>query len=133
VIVGVMRVVRNAGGAGSDDGSGSVLVLALGAALVVAMVGVASAGQVVAARHAAEAAADMSALAAASTVVLAGPGAACARATVVATAQATQLDECVVAPDLTVRVVVVKSLPGALANLGLGPVQGRARAGPAEG
>lgn len=115
--------------AGRDDGSGSVVVLALGAVLVLAMVGVASAAQVVIARHSAEASADLSALAAASTVVLGGPGAACARAARVAAAQETRLDECAVADDLTVRVVVVRSLPGALA--GLGPVQGRARAGPA--
>ncbi len=124
------RVARraNSSGTGRDHGSGSVIVLSIGAVLVLAMVGVASAGQVVTTRHSAEAAADLAALAAASTVVLEGPGAACARAAVVATAQATRLEECVVGSDLTVRVVVVRSLPGALAELG--PVHGRARAGP---
>lgn len=113
----------------SDDGSGSVVVLALGAVLVLAMAGVASACQVVTARHRAEAAADLSALAAASTAVLGGSGPACARAAQVAKAHATRLDECAVGPALTVRVVVVTSLPGVLADVG--PVQGRARAGPA--
>lgn len=122
------RPARSARGA-RDQGSGSVVMLALGTVLMLATVGVGSAGQVVAARHRAESAADLSALAAASTALLGGSGAACERAAQVAAAHRAQLVECTVDPDLTTRVVVVEELPEPLAVLG--PVLGRARAGPA--
>ncbi len=115
-----------------DTGSGSVLVLGVGALLVVATVAVGAAGQVVAARHRAEASADLAALAAASMALTEGPAAACRQAARVVAAQTGTLDACRVDGDGSVSVVVRASVlrsAGALAPL-LGPVTGRARAGP---
>lgn len=110
-----------------DGGSASIVLLAVGAVVVLGMTAVAAGGQVVSSRHRAEGAADLAALAAASTVQRQTDAAACATARDIAHQNGALLEECAVASDLTVQVVVSRVLTGALSDLG--PVRGRARAG----
>ncbi len=116
-----------------DRGAGSVLVLVVSAVLVVGTVGVGVVGQVVAARHRVEAAADEAALAAAGAVRVHGPAAACGQAARVAGVQGATLGGCHVDEDGSVKVVVTSRLPDSVGLVGaaVGTVTGRARAGPA--
>ncbi|GAB7191613.1 hypothetical protein NUM3379_23210 [Kineococcus sp. NUM-3379] len=101
-----------------------VLVVVLLAGTVAAL------GSAAAARHRAEAAADLAALAAADVVLgrAADAGGACGRAGRVATAHGALLTSCAVAPDGSVT-VEVRCTPGGAPAL-LGPASASARAGP---
>jgi secretion/DNA translocation related TadE-like protein len=124
-----LRTNQPVSGAAGDQGSGTVLAAALlvvVAALASLVVGV---GQVVLARHQAEAAADLAALAGAA--VLLDPFAdadPCARAARVAGANLAELTECRGDVDGSLTVAVAVQLPGVLAHAG--PATSTARAGP---
>lgn len=117
----------------ADDGTGSVLVVALVAVLGVGALGVATVGQAVLARHRAGTAADLAALAAASTAWPAAGSGPCAddvlaAARQVATANRGALVGCR-ADGGDVEVVVTVPVPGWAASTG--PARAAARAGPA--
>ncbi len=124
---------------GGDDGSGSVLVLALVAVLAVGALSTAALGRAAAARHVAASAADLAAIAAAGAAWPAGPGpctgAVRERATSVASANGARLTACTLvagpsAVDGADAVVEVEvAVPGLLG--GTGPARATARAGPA--
>jgi secretion/DNA translocation related TadE-like protein len=85
----------------------------------------------IAARHRAEAAADLAALAAAGRLLL-DPGEACAEAAAIASAQGATLHSCEIRTDALEDSVVVEvsvPSPGDLVP-GLPPARARARAGP---
>jgi len=96
------------------------------AALLTLTVGAVAVGSAVIARHRAQAASDMAALAAA-TVMPAGSGAACEKASTVARAMGTAATDCSVDG---LDVVVTVDAPVALAMFGSGPARAVARAGP---
>ena len=107
-----------------DEGSGSVWMLGIGAALLVLLVAVATAGGVVVARHRAETAADLGALAGAARAVD-GTQAACATADRIVTANGGSLVSCrVEALDL----IITAEVRG---PRGWGTARASARAGPA--
>lgn len=83
-------------------------------------------GSAVIARHRAQAAADLAALAAANQIA-AGPGSACARATVVARSMDTTVTDCAV--DGLEVIVHVEAAVG-LGEWRLGPARAAARGGP---
>lgn len=113
---------------GPDRGSGTVLTVALVAVGCLLGMLVSLFGQAVAARHRAQAAADLAALAAAS----AWPVADCTRAAGTASANGAGLDSCLPGSDGSVAVRVVVALPAPLAAFG--PARAVARAGqPAAG
>ncbi len=85
-------------------------------------------GAAVAARHRAQAAADLVALAAAGRLGE-GAGVACARAAEVAQAAGATIARCAVEH---LDVVVVVNVPVALGRFALGPARASARAGPAD-
>lgn len=117
-------------GSPRDDGSATVLVVALLAfAALLGGVG-ACVGQAVVARHRAEAAADLGALAGAQAL-LTGEAPACARARDVVSANAARLRACTVHADNSVTVTVTVDLRGVLTAAGA--AHGTARAGPAPG
>ncbi len=97
------------------------------AAVLVVSVGAVHIGSAVVARHRAQAAADLAALAAA-TLMPAGPGAACERASAVARAMRTTVTAC---DAESLDVVVTVDAPVALPVWGAGPARAVARAGPA--
>lgn len=111
-----------------DRGSGSVLVLALVAAVLLLASGAAGVAQVAVAASRAAAAADASALAAASSAT-AGE-APCPRAGSVAESAGAHLSGCAASAGGVVDVEVTVTPRGALA-LVVGVVSARARAGPA--
>ena len=120
------RTCRSAGARPDDTGSGSVLLLALTAVVVLLAGMLVALGTVATTRHRALAAADAAALTAASRVVLGQP-AACAAARAVTEAAGGVLTGCHL--DGPVAEVWVAVHPdGPLA--GYGPARGRARAGP---
>ena len=109
-----------------DQGSGTVWTVTLMALVWLAAVVAMTVGGVRAARHRADAAADLAALAAAAHAVN-GPEYACAAATAIAHEARARLIGCVARGDIAdVRVAVTARLPG----LGLVRVTARARAGP---
>jgi secretion/DNA translocation related TadE-like protein len=111
-----------------DAGSGVVLVLAVIAVTIWTALLVAALGNVIVARHRAEAAADLSALAAAS----AGPPPDCARAAAIAATSGARLLGCRSLPDGSVEVEVICALPAWIAAWAAGAITrpvGRARAG----
>lgn len=111
-----------------DTGSASIWTLAV--SVVVLMVGCAAMELTgaVAARHQAEAAADLAALAAASTMRDGGNG--CAAAARVAVANHAWESACSVADDASVSVTVVVVLPSALMRWArVGVVEATSRAG----
>lgn len=116
------------GGLGPERGSGTVLVIAAIAVLVL----VGSAGLTLAAAtvtsHRAAAAGDASALSAAMTRQGGGDG--CEVARRIAARNSAELAQCREDPDESVTVNVTVPLTGALA--GFGAVHARARAGPVE-
>lgn len=120
------RPCRSPGVRPGDSGSGSVLLLALTAVVVLLAGTLVAVGTVATTRHRALAAADGAALAAASRAVL-GRSAACAAAGSVVTAAGGVLTGCRL--DGPVAEVWVAVRPaGPLA--GYGPARARARAGP---
>ncbi|WP_432572059.1 Rv3654c family TadE-like protein [Kineococcus sp. SYSU DK005] len=125
------------GRAGREDGSGSVVLLGVVAVALALAVAVAGLGGAVAARHRAQAAADLAALAAADAVLgragsgRAGAAEACARAARVLRANGAQ-GGCAVAADGTVRVDARVRAGGPFAALLAGvPARAAARAGAA--
>lgn len=114
---------RGADGRPPDAGAGTVLVLAVCAALIVVGAGLGVLGEAVVARHRAEAAADLAALAAADVLVGRALGDPCGRATRTAALNGARLRACAVSGG-TVEVV-------AEVRVTLGPARARARAGPA--
>ncbi|WP_369816649.1 Rv3654c family TadE-like protein [Mycobacterium sp. E740] len=112
----------------ADDGSASVLAAAMVAVVLMICVGVGCLGVAVAARHRAQAAADLGALAAAHRLA-SGADAACAAAAVVAAQMRTAIVRCDVA-DLDV--VVAVDVPVTIGRFGLGPARAQARAGPGD-
>jgi secretion/DNA translocation related TadE-like protein len=109
-----------------DRGSGTVLALALSLLIGLGATAGVARGLAVAARHRANAAADLAALAGAAAA-LDGPGGACTEAGRVARANGGRLDRCVVTGEV-VEVRVARAL--ALGRLGQWTAVGRARAGP---
>jgi secretion/DNA translocation related TadE-like protein len=104
-----------------------VLAATMIAALLAVTVGAVYLGAAVAARHRAQAAADLGALAAAGQLA-AGHTAACTRAAAVATAMGAVLARCE-AVDLDVVVAVEVTIP--IGRFAVGPARAVARAGPA--
>ncbi|MFI2607380.1 Rv3654c family TadE-like protein [Kitasatospora sp. NPDC018619] len=118
-----------AGGRGPDAGSATVWLLALVVPGTVVFAGTLVVGSVVAARHRAEAAADLAALAAADRLLLDADGG-CARAAVIAAAQGAGLVSCAVdRPADAVEVVAEVAVRGLPPRLSVGPARARARAG----
>lgn len=96
-------------------------------AVLIAVTGALSqVGSAVIARHRAQAAADLAALAAANQIA-AGPGSACARATVVARSMDTTVTDCAV--DGLEVIIHVEAAVG-LGEWRLGPARAAARGGP---
>lgn len=114
-----------------DRGSGTVLVLAVCAVLVVGITSTGLLAGAALARHHAQASADLAALAAADVLLGRRTGDACAVAARVASANGGRLAECRVLQDGTVRVSVRVQPRGPAAALGSARVE--ARAGPAPG
>ncbi|MBV6696976.1 Rv3654c family TadE-like protein [Kitasatospora aureofaciens] len=117
-------------GRGPDAGSATVWLLAfamLGCSVFASTMAV---GAVVAARHRAEAAADLAALAAADRLLL-DPDGGCGWAAGIAGAQGAGLAFCAVDPDEdAVEVVAEVPVGGLPVRLPVGPARARARAGP---
>jgi len=113
----------------ADRGSAGVWVLALSGVLLLAGAASVLAGLAIISRHEAGTAADLAALAAASQV-LSGSEVACARAAVIAEANAAALESCTIAADGVVDVTV--SVTVELGSLGIGVARAMARAGVAE-
>ncbi|MGX7676766.1 Rv3654c family TadE-like protein [Plantactinospora sp. DSM 117369] len=118
-------------GGGSDRGSATLWLLAMGLVLVVFSLGAAAIGAARVARHQARVAADLGALAGA-VYALDGPDRACARAAVIAAANSARITDCTLDGfDLQVTAeVTVEPLPGmtraARATARAGPVRGEA-------
>ncbi|MGI5147037.1 Rv3654c family TadE-like protein [Plantactinospora sp. CA-294935] len=116
-------------GGGSDRGSATVWLLAVGLVLVVFSLGAAAIGVARVARHQARVAADLGALAGAA-YALDGPDRACARAAAIAAANSARITGCTLDGfDLQVTAeVTVEPLPGmtrvARATARAGPVRG---------
>ena len=117
--------------AAADRGSGTVLVVAICALLVVGITSTGLLAGAALARHRAQASADLAALAAADVVLGRRAGDPCALAARVASANGGLLAGCRILPDGTVRVSVRVQPAGAAAALGSAQVE--ARAGPAPG
>ena len=118
--------VGRAPGRAAERGAGTVLALGLGLLIVAACGGVGLLGQALAASSRAASAADLAALAAADAERGLRPGQTCAVAGEAADLNAAQVVSCAIEiPGNIVRVVVHVD-GGPL----LGPVPGRARAGP---
>ena len=118
-------------GTDSETGSASIWLVALLMLAGCALLAVLGLGAAVAARHRAEAAADLAALAAADRM-LADPAGACDEAARVAAAQQARLTSCVLRSDAAldaVEVSVESPVSGRL-FAALPPAHGRARAGP---
>jgi secretion/DNA translocation related TadE-like protein len=111
--------------ADGEEGFATIVAVGLGLVVMVITAAVAAAGTVVAARHRAEAVADMAALAAAQHAV-AGQDAACAAARALTDAEHVALLQCRL-EGLDAFVTTAMAPPGRLALLGL--VHGQARAG----
>jgi secretion/DNA translocation related TadE-like protein len=112
-------------GASSEEGFATVVAAGLALVLMVVAAAVAAAGSVVAARHRAEAVADLAALAAAQHA-LAGHDAACAAARELTEEEHVVLLTCRL-DGADALVTTAMAAPGRLAVLGL--VHGEARAG----
>jgi secretion/DNA translocation related TadE-like protein len=110
-----------------EQGSATLLVLALSTVVVLIGAVLASLGAVAVARHRAASVADLAALAAASRV-LDGPGPACDAARSVAASSGGTLTECRLAGAIAEVTAQVRP-PGRLGHLG--SATARARAGPA--
>jgi secretion/DNA translocation related TadE-like protein len=110
-----------------DEGSGTVLALALVAVLTSLVLACAGLGAAVVARHRADSAADLGALAAADRSLGRSPGDPCTAAARVVRAGGAQLTACRVASDASVSVSVQVPLPRPWSRLGV--AQARARAG----
>jgi secretion/DNA translocation related TadE-like protein len=111
--------------ADGDEGFATIVAVGLALVVIVLTAAVAAAGTVVAARHRAEAVADMAALAAAQHAV-AGQAAACAAARALTDEEHVLLLKCRL-DGLDALVTTGMAAPGRLAALGL--VHGEARAG----
>nr|WP_040521865.1 Rv3654c family TadE-like protein [Gordonia araii] len=114
---------------GDEDGSATVVGVAVVACLVAVTIALAHVGTAVLARHRAASAADLSALAAAS-VLLGGSADPCATATRIVRAQGysqMRIDSCVIDGE---DVVVEVALPVGLGRFGVRTARARARAGP---
>ncbi|WP_443029658.1 Rv3654c family TadE-like protein [Spirillospora sp. NBC_01491] len=117
-----------AGREGSDRGAGSIWVLAFGAVVWSAATAAMAVGGVRAARHRADAAADLAALAAA-RYAADGGAAACRKASVIATGSGGRVSACGVCGMVAeVSVAVLLEAPFGIGGL---RVVSRARAGPA--
>ncbi|WP_432521744.1 Rv3654c family TadE-like protein [Kineococcus sp. SYSU DK006] len=112
-----------------DRGSGSVLVLAVCAALLGVGLGVLGLSSAVLARHRAESAADLAALAGADVLAGRASGAPCERAAAVLLAHGARVVGCAVGGDGSVAVSAAVLPVGPLAALG--EAVARARAGQA--
>lgn len=114
-----------------DRGSATVWLLGLTLLITLAATAALGIAGAVAARHRAEAAADLAALAAAGRLLL-DPGDACAHAASVASAQGAKLRSCAIQVDASEDSVEVEVSVPAPVDLvpGLPPAVGRARAGP---
>jgi secretion/DNA translocation related TadE-like protein len=108
-----------------EEGFATIVAVGLALVIMVVAAAVGAAGAVVAARHRAEAVADMAALAAAQHAV-AGQDAACAAARALTDAEHVALLQCRL-DGLDALVTTATAPPGRLALLGL--VHGEARAG----
>jgi secretion/DNA translocation related TadE-like protein len=128
-----MRCLRAPGRDGPSGDAGSATIWLVSLLCVVGLAAVAALGVAgaIAARHRAEAAADLAALAAAGRLLL-DPGEACAQAAAIASAQGATLQSCAIRADAQEDSVVVEvsvPSPGDLIP-GLPPARARARAGP---
>jgi secretion/DNA translocation related TadE-like protein len=112
----------------ADEGSASLVAVAMMAVLVGLTVGVVHIGSAVVARHRAQAAADLAALAGAGHLAD-GTAAACTRAATLASAMHTTVTQCTV-DELDV-VVAVEATVG-LGRFDVGPARATARAGPVD-
>ncbi|WP_078292523.1 Rv3654c family TadE-like protein [Mycobacterium sp. D16R24] len=114
----------------ADNGSATIVAVAMMAVLLALTAGCAAVGEAVVARHRAQAAADLSALAGAQRALY-GTAPACAEATVAARRMGAAVTNCTV-EDLDV--VVAVAVPVMLGRFGVGQARVAARAGPvAEG
>ena len=116
---------RSSGGSRGEEGFATVVAVALALVVMVVAAVVGAAGAVVAARHRAEAVADMAALAAAKHA-WAGQDAACAAARALTDQEHVALLQCRL-DGLDALVTTGMAAPGRLAIFGL--VHGEARAG----
>lgn len=126
-----MRRPRRAGARGGDSGSATIWLLSLLCLVGFAATAALAVAGAIAARHRAEAAADLAALAAAGRLLL-DPAQACAHAADIASAQGATLRSCVIRADAledSVEVEVTAPSPSALIP-GLPAARARARAGP---
>lgn len=114
---------------GDEEGSGTVLVLAVCGALLVALAATGVLLTVVAARHRAQAAADLAALAAADALLGRRAGPACDEAADAAAVNAAVLELCDVSDGVS-AIVRVSVMPSGAAGV-VGPASATARAGPA--
>ncbi len=119
--------MRSAPGARIDEGSATVVSLALVLLLSLLCVALVLVGSAILERQRAQAAADLAALAAA-TRFWSGPDAACSRARAVATRNGALLVRCLVLGG-DARVVVRRPAPPMLAPIAPDGVLARARAG----
>ncbi|WP_371750637.1 Rv3654c family TadE-like protein [Mycobacteroides sp. LB1] len=110
----------------ADNGSATIVAVALMAVLLVVTAGGVAVGSAVVARHRAQAVADLSALAGAQRALY-GAAPACAEVTAIARRMGATVSRCVV-EDLDV--VVTVDFPVALGRFGTGPARAAARAGP---
>lgn len=125
-----MRGRRGAG----EQGSGSVLVLGMVAAVLVVLTATVVLAGALAAAHRSRGAADLSALAAAGEAVDgASSAAACGVAADLARVNGATLRSCVAGSDGVVDVEVVVAVPLHVAGVTPRTMPGRARAGPAPG
>ncbi|MFP5348129.1 MAG: Rv3654c family TadE-like protein [Actinomycetes bacterium] len=115
-------------GQGGDHGSGSVLVLAVCAALLIALAAAGVLLAAVVARHHAQSAADLAALAAADALVGRRPGPPCEEAATAAAVNDARLSGCDVSDGVS-AVVRVSVTPAGPARL-IGQASAVARAGP---
>ena len=113
---------------GRDEGTGTVLVLAVCAALLVALAAASVLLAAVVARHRAQTAADLAALAAADALLGRRPGPACDDAAHAAAVNGGALMLCDVSDGVS-AVVRVSVMPAAAARV-MGPASASARAGP---
>jgi secretion/DNA translocation related TadE-like protein len=115
--------------AGEERGSATVWVLALSGVLLSFAAAAVLIGTAVAARHRAEAAADLAALAAAGSAV-SGTADPCVAAASIASANGAVLESCTVDPGAVVEIRV--GVRVAMASLGVRWAHAYARAGPVE-
>ena len=116
----------------AEEGSSTVLALAVVAAVLTLTVGGLAVLGSLRAVHVARSAADLAALAAAGQLQEgSGRGAACARARRIATSHDARVTACEVAGSGEVTVTATAPIRGRLAGVGPSTATGRARAGPA--